>query len=178
MTINIPSAVFDVYEEGVDWMITNLGINCRIVYPPIKIECPNCYNTSLPGVGATNIYNDTGPYPFTGGVCPYCSGVGYKEESTSESIKVRCYFDKKSWNKLIPNLGFRDGQQINNLGIKNGDAMIIGYMKDIPKFQNMKYIELASDFEGFAVRPHTLSTDLIPWGIKKRRYFYCFVERT
>lgn len=166
MTINIPSSVFTTYEMGVDWMIDNLGINAKLVYPPIQAECPNCYFINLPGVGSTNTYRVGGPYPFTAGVCPYCEGSGYKETSTSETIRVRTYFDKKSWNKVVP-----------TLGVKNGDALIIGYMKDIPKFQNMSQIELASDVDGYAVRPYRLSTDLTPWGILKRRYFYCTVSR-
>jgi len=165
MTISIPDSVYTTYEEAVDYMIGNFGINCRINYPPIKIECPNCYYNSLPGVGASNVYRVDGPYPFTIGLCPYCNGEGFKETVTTENIKVRVYFDKKTWNKILP-----------NIGVKNGDALIIGYMKDTPKFQNMSFIQLATDVEGYGSKNYTLATNILPWGIKKRRYFYCTLE--
>lgn len=164
MTISIPDSVFDAYQEGVDWMIDNLGVNAKVVYPPIKEECPNCYMTSLPGVGATNIYKPGGPYSFVGGICPLCNGEGFKEIETSEIIKIRTYFDKKSWNKVVP-----------TIGIHNGDALLIGYLSDMPKLQNMSHIHLASDISGYSQKSYVLSTDIMPWGIKKRRYIYCTV---
>lgn len=147
-------------------MIANLGLSSKIIYPSVKLECPNCYRTTLPGVGSTNIYNTDGPYPFNGGLCPYCEGAGFKESSTSEMITIRTYFDKKSWNKVVP-----------TIGIKNGDALLIGFLTDAPKLKNMKCIELASEIDGYEVRPYGLQTDITPWGIKKRRYFYCTVSR-
>ena len=166
MTIDIPSSVFETYEEGVDWMINNLGINAKIVYPPLKIECPNCYFNTLPGVGASNYYRPGGPYPFTQGFCPYCSGDGYKEQIKEETIKIGTYFDKKTWNKASPFL-------IPILGC----TLLIGYATDIPKIQSMDHILLADDMAGYAERKYTLSTDVTLWGIKKRRYFCCGVER-
>lgn len=173
MTININNSIFDKYEESVDWMIANLGVDCKIVYPPIKNECPNCYVNNMPGVGASNVYRTNGPYPFTEGICPYCEGMGFKETSTSETIRVRTYFDLATINKLAS-----WNVKVPTIGVPNGVAIIIGYMKDVPKFQNMAFIELVSNVEGiFSPCSYTLCSDVTPWGMKKKRYFHCTVQR-
>ncbi len=168
MTISVPQSVFDLYNEGVDYMIDSaFGINCKILYPALRIDCENCYNNTLPGVGFSNRYRAGGPYPFTEGVCPYCNSLGYKESETSEVIKVRAYFDTVSWKKFNPNIAFVDG-----------NAVIIGYLVDLPKFQNMAGILLANDINSYNPWKYGLSKEPIPWGFKRNRYFTTNVSRS
>lgn len=167
MTISVPDSVYDLYNEGVDYFISSsFGINCKLVYPPLKTNCENCITNLLPGVGASNVYKAGGPYPFTEGVCPYCSGLGYKITESSTIIKVRSYFDQKSWTKFSPKIAYKDG-----------DAVLIGYMTDLPKFQHIAYIQLASDMKDYIEWNYELSTEPVPWGFKKNRYFSVTVSR-
>lgn len=162
----IPNTVFLKYKEFADAMINELGIDGLIYYPPIKLECENCYYVaSLPGLSSSNIYKPGGPYPFSEGeFCPYCEGKGFRENVTTDSIKLRAYFDKKSWSKIrVP------------IGIKDGSVWTIGFMSDLIKVQRAAYITLPSD----AVTPfsYTLIEEPIPWGIGRNKYFSAFWER-
>lgn len=163
MTIIRPE-IYSEYVRFADAMLEELGINCIVHYPGIKVECINCYFNSLPGVSSSNIYRSGGPYPFTEGICPYCQGLGYKETFTTDTIKVRAYFDKKSWNKTnIP------------IGIKDGSVWTIGYMSDLIKIQRAAYITLPSNIN--SPLAYTLIAEPIPWGLKRDRYFSAFWQR-
>lgn len=167
MAFSIPQSVFDKYFTMVDYMIdSSFGINCRIIYPSLKLECENCYFNTLPGVGASNVYRPGGPQPFDDNICPYCNGLGFKIQESSEIIKVRAYFDAKTWAKFNP-----------RIGIKNGDAVIIGHIRDMPKFQNMAFIQLDTDIEGYANWKYILSKEITPWGFKRTHYFTTNVSR-
>lgn len=161
----INQTYFDKYVEYANAMIAEFGVNCIIHYPPLRVECGNCYFNTLPGVSASNTYKPGGPYPFTSGdVCPYCNGLGYKESETTETIKLRAYFEKKSWNKIsIP------------VGIPDGSVWTIGHMADLIKIQRAAYITLPSELTTpFA---YTLYEEPIPWGLKRDRYFSAFWQR-
>lgn len=160
-------SVFDQYKEVVDFMNSTegFGINNKVYYPSLKTECTNCYFNTLPGVGATNIYRPGGPYSFTDGICPYCEGLGYKLTESYEVIQLRVYFDMKTWVKFNP-----------KIAIKDGDAVIIGANKDLPKLQHMAYIELSSDTGAYVNRRYELSKEPVPWGFRDW-YFTANVSR-
>jgi hypothetical protein len=46
------------------------------VMPETRADCPNCIYDRI-HKASSGKYNGTGPTPFTGNVCPVCSGVGY-----------------------------------------------------------------------------------------------------
>lgn len=165
MTISIPTAIFDKYHEGMTEIISKFGVDATIYYPPLKINCENCYFTNIAGVSASNAYRPGGPYPFSSPeMCPYCLGLGYKESVESDTIHIRAYFDKKSWSKLqIP------------IGIKDGDVWTIGHMKDLIKVQRAAYITLPN--QNTTANPYTLLQEPIPWGFGKDRYFSAFWQR-
>jgi len=165
MTISIPDSVFNIYFEGMDEMFRIFGTSCFIYYPPLRENCPNCINNSMPGVGASNVYRAGGPYPFSNTTCPYCEGLGHKTSQTSETITVRAYFDGKSWAKFNP-----------KIGIKDGDAVIIGYIKDLPKFQHISHIQLASNVGAHGPWNYEMSREPTPWGFQDK-YFTTNVSR-
>ncbi len=166
MAFSIPESLFTKYFEVVDYFIDNsFGVNCKIIYPSLREDCPNCYYNTLPGVGASNIYRPGGPQPFDDNICPYCNGLGYRVIENSEVIKIRAYFDTATWAKFNP-----------RVGIKDGDAVLIGYMTDLPKLKNMAYIQLASDLQNYNWK-YILSKEPIPWGFKRVRYFTTNVSR-
>ncbi len=127
MAINIPSGVFDVYNEAI-LLFTR---SATLVYPEKKEDCPNCIMSTM---GTSNrsisIYQAGGPYPFERGMpCPYCGGKGYKSVESSDSITLRIYWDKKSWVKT--------GAEIN---IPDMSIQTIAYMADLDKIEKAKYL--------------------------------------
>ncbi len=162
----IPNKVFEKYKEFCDGFIEELGVDAVINYPTLKINCENCYNNTMPGMGPSNYYRTGGPYPFSQGeVCPYCEGKGYRETPSTDPIQLRAYFDRKSWSKIrIP------------VGIKDGSVWTIGYMADLIKVQRAAYITIPSD--SLLPLTYTLIQEPIPWGIGRNKYFSAFWERS
>ncbi len=127
MAINIPSSVFDVYNEAV-LLFTRTA---KLIYPEKKDECPNCYLDTL-GTRNRSVskYKPGGPYPFERGMpCPYCGGKGYKAVEESDIITLRIYWDRKSWVKVA-----------ENIEIPDGAIQTISYMTDLDKINKAKYL--------------------------------------
>ncbi len=127
MAINIPSGVFDVYNDAI-LLFTR---SAKLVYPELKEDCPNCILGSL---GTRNrsvsIYQAGGPYPFERGMpCPYCGGKGYKAIESTDTVTLRIYWDRKSWVKT--------GAEIN---IPDGGVQTIAYLSDLDKIEKCKYM--------------------------------------
>ena len=72
MAINIPSSVFNTYNEAV-LLFTRTA---TLVYPEKKEDCPNCIIDNMAGRSrSVSRYQAGGPYPFERGMpCPYCGG--------------------------------------------------------------------------------------------------------
>ena len=127
MAINIPSSVFDTYNEAV-LLFTRTA---KLIYPEKKQDCPNCIMSSM---GTRNrsisIYQTGGPYPFDRGMpCPYCGGKGYKAVEASDEITLRIYWDRKNWVKTE-----------SSINIPNGGVQTIAYMADLDKIEKVKYM--------------------------------------
>tara|TARA_Y100000114_G_scaffold109417_1_gene102927 strand:+ start:934 stop:1446 length:513 start_codon:yes stop_codon:yes gene_type:complete len=127
MAINIPSSVFNTYNEAV-LLFTRTA---TLVYPEKKEDCPNCImNTMGTRNKSVSVYQAGGPYPFTRGMpCPYCNGKGYKAVEATDDITLRIYWDRKSWVKI--------GASID---IPDGSIQTIAYMTDLPKIEQCKHM--------------------------------------
>ena len=127
MAINIPSSVFDTYNEAV-LLFTRTA---TLVYPEKKEDCPNCIlDTMGTGNRSISMYQPGGPYPFERGMpCPYCGGQGYKAIESSDEITLRIYWDRKSWINV--------GTPIE---IPNGSIQTIAFMTDLPKIEQCKFM--------------------------------------
>lgn len=127
MAINIPSSVFDVYNEAI-LLFTRTA---TLVYPEKKEDCPNCLMNTMGNTGRSiSIYKTGGPYPFERGMpCPYCNGQGYKSVEATDEITLRIYWDRKSWVSV--------GVPIN---IPDGAIQTISYMTDLDKIEKCKYM--------------------------------------
>lgn len=166
MSIDIPQDLFDTYYSVVDDMIDlHFGVSCTLYYPPIKEICSNCVYNPVTGA-SSNKYKTGGPYPFEGGLCPYCDGNGYEESTQTESIMLRCYFDRKSWAKMGVDYKLADGS-----------CVVYGHMRDISKLQKANEITLNDQNAGNGVFRYRLAGEPTPHGFKKTKYFIAAMER-
>ena len=136
MSISIPDGFWDKYNEVCDLFLSdnNFSRVCTIVYPPKKIKCDNCTLKPV-GASSTNVYRNGGPAPFNFGSCPLCGGNGYKEQSITDDIRLRLYWNRRDWLKLAGKLVIPE----------NTDLMIIGNMSDAVKIKNSVEIIVAKD---------------------------------
>lgn len=159
--INIPQGLFNKYNEAADCFIEDLGRDCTIYYPPKRIACVNCVNP----VGMDhNVYKHGGPAPFSFGDCPLCGGSGYKESEVTATIRLRIYWSRSDWIRIV-----------GNIVDKEADIMVIGYMSDVEKVKQATYILLASDNNESRYRA-TLVGQPLPWGFKRNRYFFALMK--
>ena len=132
MAINIPSTVFDIYNEAI-LLFTRTA---TLVYPGKRVDCPNCrMDTFGTRTKSVSVYTQGGPIPFERGMpCPYCNGRGYKEQEETEDITTRIYWDKRYWIDVgIP------------ADVPQGSIQTISYMTDLPKIQRANYLIPNSD---------------------------------
>lgn len=163
---DIPSALLTEHEWLADSLIDSIGTNCKLVYPPIDSQCPNCV-WSVEDNRSANIYKIGGPISFQDfTICPYCGGEGRLTKSDTETVKLRVYFNPKDWQNI--------GMSIVS---PQGHAQIIGYLTDLPKLEKAKEVILNSDIDQVKDLRCIVVGEPQPWGFKRNRYFIAFVKR-
>ncbi len=167
MAINIPSSVFNTYNEAV-LLFTRTA---KLIYPEKKESCPNCYlDTMGTRTRSVSKYKAGGPIPFERGMpCPYCGGKGYKAIETSDNIVLRIYWDRRSFVKVS-----------ENIDISSGAIQTIAYMTDLDKINKCKYlIPIYDGIENYDTGRFERSGPSYPQGFKQNdtKYIVTFWNR-
>lgn len=149
--VSIPEDVFTKYHEFADEMITSFGVDCSIHYVK-KIS------VSEADVGNINISKSLRPFDKRK---EFKQSTSYSTTETSENIKLRVYWDRKSFKK------------ISDLVIPDGGIMTIGYLTDLPKIRSCEYMKPNISNEAYLGYKFERTDNPIPWGIRKDRYFVC-----
>ena len=155
----IASGLFDLYHEGIDSLIENLGGRSpsTLIYPAIKTPCENCTQNYFGG-SSTNVYKTGGPFPFSDGFCPLCGGKGFKESENSESVKLIVYWEPKNWVKL-PGISF---------DVPDTTIQTKGYMKDLPKIERAIELRVSRTIEGFGTWRFKRKGEPVPAGFHNK----------
>lgn len=161
----LPPGLFDIYNEICDDFIDdNFGVNCTIYYPPISVAC-DCQLDPI-GQKTANRFQSGGLAPFQARDCSFCGGTGWKQQSSSETIKLRIYDQPRHWIKIA-----------EFVNIPDADVQVIGYITDVPKISSSDYIILNSDQAVFGDFKYKLSSQCLPHGFKKNRYFIALMKK-
>lgn len=162
--VNIPDNVFDQYNEFADDFInSNFGINCKLVYPATNVTTAS--SPSFPGP-SDNMWQSGGMKPFNIGPSIHQGGSSFNSEAESDIIKLRVYFRAKDWVKIdIP------------INIPDGAIQVIGFMSDLPKFEKASIIIVNSDMTAYKEWVYSRLTDGLPHGFKRDRYFIAMLKR-
>ena len=165
---DIPSSVFDEHEWIADEFIDgDTGSTCTLIFPAKRAECDNCiFDTYTKR--SSNIYKSGGPIPFQNHqICPRCQGAGTLEESVTDSIRLRVYWEPSSWREI---------------GIKVADpqgmCMVIGYMSDLPKFERANAVLINDELKNIRNYLCAREGESQPWGFRRNRYFRQMMKRT
>jgi len=157
MTLSVPTGLWDKYYEACNFFIEELGRDATIMYPAKKTACSNC----IKPVGMDyNVYRHGGPAPFSFGNCPLCGGSGYKETEHTDTIKLRTYWNRADWIRIV-----------GNIVDKEADILVIGYMLDVEKVKQADYIILCKDNNEASYRAKLVGPPR-PWGFKRNKYFF------
>jgi hypothetical protein len=161
----IPAAVFAKYQEVVDSMIEELGVRCTLHFPPIQVLDMDL-TPSMEGSTNTNRFADGSVAPGQGKNSYMRGGQQYKEVEQTATITLRVYFDRKSFLKVV-----------NSIDIPDGSIYVIGYIYDLPRFEQANYIIINSDQKDYKTWKYRRSNECQPWGFNRDKYFFCTMER-
>lgn len=117
----ISPEIIATYQNGIDSLIRQLGKDCTLYFPPLRVPCPNCtYDPILKK--STNIYNGTGPVTFVG-ICPYCNGIGLSSQAQTKVIKALIQWTPKDMGKIGDNVDPKDIVKIKTFAISVQDIL-------------------------------------------------------
>jgi len=162
----ISDSIIQVFEDGVDAIIDQLGKNVKLIFDPIIIPCVNCTFDPIGGKSA-NRFKPGGPIPFSDGArCPYCRGTGKTERERFAIIKASV-----SWNS----------QDYIDYGISVQNARAIVSTKtlltDVIKIQRAKMAIIDFDISSILKVKCRRLKDPVPVGLKNSRYAITFWQR-
>lgn len=143
----LSAGVKSIISTALDDLITELGKNCLLVYPPRWGPCANCVVDPI-GKKSTNRWKTGGPMPFAAGTnCPLCQGDGKFAQENSEVIQFLCAWEPKQFFYPIPNLDIR---------VPYGFVQTKGYLKDLPKVQRADHLIFQVAIDGIQRAKYTL----------------------
>lgn len=155
MPISVPESVFDKYYDVIDSTFTIFGVTCQLVYIEKVEEISNTYN-NIPDIRSINAHKRSqDQYARENKV--------FKEVEKLEDIKLKAYWDNKSWikvggNIVVPDNGIQTIFFATDLAKINRAKELIVH-KGIKDMQEMRFKKFGQPF---------------PMGLRQNRYFGCF----
>ena len=159
MPINIPDSVFNKYYDVVDSTFNIFGVTCQLVYTEKYEEISTTYD-NIPDNRSLNSHRRPQPqYRRENKVI--------REVEKKEDIKLKVYWDSKSWTKI-------GGDMV----IPNGSIQTIFFATDLDKIMRAKELIVHKDISSLREIRFVKHGEPFPMGLKQDRYFGCFWERS
>jgi len=160
MPIDIPDSVFTKYYDVVDSTFNIFGVTCQLVYIEKVEEISNTFD-NIPTNNSVNAHRRRKDnYKRQNKVI--------REVEKLEDIKIKVYWDSKSWVKV----GSSD------MVIPDGSIQTIFYATDLPKINRAKELIAHKDIKDLQEMRFKKLGEAFPMGLKQNRYFGCFWERS
>ena len=159
MPISIPETVFDKYYDVVDSTFTIFGVTCQLVYVETVEEIVNTYD-NIPSNRSVNAHRrPQDQYRRQDKVI--------KEVEKLEDIKIKVYWDSKSWIKV-------GGDMV----IPDNAVQTIFYATDLDKIMRAKELIVHKDIKDLKEMRFKKFGEPFPLGLRQSRYFGSFWERS
>lgn len=89
-----------LYKKGTLQVIKDLGKPITVFLKEKQQRCGNCIYDDVHKC-SSNVYNSSGPKPFSGLVCPVCNGLGIITTRSTRTINAICrwvsFSSKEDW---------------------------------------------------------------------------------
>lgn len=167
MSIEIPSWLIDLHEEGVDAMLNSeLAVQFTVLYQPKLMPCVNCILNPI-GNKSSNVHRAGGPVPFpVNSLCPMCNGAGYRQEQATDTMNMQIIWNPKDWIDIgVP------------IKIPDGIMQCKGYMSDVQKIKAAVTLRLDLGDPQLSNTNWNLFSEPVPHGFRNKRYFLAFLKR-
>ena len=159
MAITIPQSVFDKYYDVVDSTFEIFGVTCQLVFVETVEEIVNTYD-NIPSNKSINSHRRKQDQFRR-------QDKVFKEVETIEDIKIKVYWDSKSWIKV-------GGDMV----IPDNSVQTIFYATDLDKIMRAKELIVHKDIKDLIEMRFKKFGEPFPLGLKQIRYFGCFWERS
>lgn len=165
MPINIPESVFTKYYDIIDSTINDIfGIDCQLVFIEKVEEIADTFD-NIPDNRSINAHRRNGPDQYRR------SSEGqskvFKEVEKLEDIKMKVYWDNKSWIK--PG---------GDIAIPDNGIQTIFFASDLDKVKRAKEIIVHKAIKDTQEMRFKRKGEAFPMGLRQNRYFGCFWERS
>lgn len=148
--VSLNRTIFDKYNEFADEMIASFGVLCGVYYVNKIVQSGSVDNVKISK--SLRPFDKRDEFKQTD---------SYTTSETSENIRLRVYWDRKSFKK------------IGDMVIPDGGIMTIGYLSDMPKLRSCEYLKPNIENEAYLGYEFKKLTAPIPWAFKKERYCVC-----
>jgi hypothetical protein len=159
MPFTIPTGLITLYQDVADSFISDLGKDCKLIFPKKQIACVNCLTDSL-SKRSSGRYKSGGPISFTlGTICPWCNGEGYTYTEVTENIRLRVYWRPKDFlMKEIP---------ID----KPGSVIEVrGHLTHLHKLSRAEFLEVHDNIRHHLISRFKRMGEMVPYGLGTDRY--------
>ena len=158
MPVNIPESVFTKYYDVVDSTFNIFGVTCQLVFIEKVEEISDTFD-NIPSKRSINSHRrDNTIYKKQNKII--------KEVEKLEDIKIKVYWDSKSWIKV-------GGDMV----IPDNSIQTIFFATDLDKIMRAKYIIVHKDIKDTKEMRFSRFGAPFPMGLRQNRYFGCFWER-
>jgi hypothetical protein len=160
MTINIPQSVFDKYNEGIDTTIESFGVICQLVsLNKIEVIEPAPANNNIPEKNSINAHR------VRGGDYERQNKI-IKEVEVLTPIKLKVYYNPKSWINVA-----------GNIQVPDGTIQTIGYLSDLDIILQAKALIAHTSINNIKELRYQRLGEPSTFGFKQDRYFACLWSR-
>jgi len=159
MPITVPESVFDKYFDVIDSTFNIFGVTCQLVSIEKKEVIVYNPDNNIPNKNTINDHR-------RGGGTHNRGTKTIKEVEVLTDIKLKVYWDEKSWVKIT-----------SDIAVPNGSIQTIGFMSDLSKILAAKSLIVHKDIKDYKEIRFQRTGEHIPLGLKQNRYFACFWER-
>ena len=158
MPVSIPQSVFDKYFDVVDSTFNIFGVTCQLVYLEKVEEISSVYD-NIPENRSINAHRRPQPSYIR-------ENKVIREVEKTEDIKLKVYWDSKSWTKIGA-----------DMVIPDGSIQTILFATDLDKIMRAKELIVHKDIKDLRELRFIKHGEPFPMGLKQKRYFGCFWER-
>lgn len=159
MPVIIPESVFDKYYDVVDSTFDIFGVTCQLVYHQRIEEISNTFD-NIPESRSINAHRRHGNDLYKQ------QNKNYEEVEQLEDIKLKVYWDHKSFVKVSA-----------SLVVPDNSIQTIFFATDLGKITRAKELIVHKGIKDKIEIKFQKFGEPFPLGLRQDRYFGCFWER-
>jgi hypothetical protein len=152
----------ETYNQGEIEMWRGLSVPCTLIHKATKTPCSDCGGVTIGGLPGN--FTQAGlPVPVFSQVCPFCGGTGYKEETTTEEVKMQINVDPKGFLATFKPLIIEAPQNFMETKAR---------LEDMPAILKCSEMIINNLLQGWANNKYSRASGPVPSGMFQNKFFH------